>query len=881
MAPALDAAATIGGLLGLGEGVPDGLDRRQRRAARRELRALMRGAKASSREASRALRAARRQDAERTKSIKAQLKERDRELSARTADARRRRDRASDTAGLLGYKLMHADGICEVEDGVFSQTLSLSDISYQSAREDRQRHMFDVMCQVIDYFGSDTMVQFNVVNTPIPSSEVGRRRFFDEEGQPTEAAAQDARAYNRILNDKMREGVSNIRRARYLTYAVAAPSAEAAVPTLARIRSDVANILARIGCVAEVLDGHARLEALHALLDPGTALDFDYDRDVTASSGLSTKDAIAPCSIDFKAGGSDASWYRSGPMCHQVLVMRSFGSECSDRMLSDLADLPIPLNVCWFLQPMDKSKAVNFVKQRLSWIDKEIIEEQQRAARRHYDFTILPAELAWSKEEAAAVLDDLQAKSQRLFTFTGLVHTYAPDKAVLDERVRQVIDTAKTNSVEVQTLDFRQRQAMNSMLPLGHNHVAVSRMFTTAEAAILMPFATQELDQEGGIYAGQNANSNNLVMVNRKALASPVGFICGKTGSGKSFFVKQEVEGTILTSPDDQIILFDRAGEFVPLTEHHGGTHIRFGVDSPVHLNPFDLSTLSHMSAEAQLAFKVDAMLAQAAASAAQSGKGLDEGEQSLISRAVELAFERARGAGGDGAVPLLGDFHAILCDESLCPEPAARRIALRYERFVTGSMSFFNQPSNVDWSQRIVDIDVRELPDSMLVFALIAMCEAARNQMYANFERGVRTWIYIEEIQSLFQYPAVLNYFSRFANEARKFGGIVTGITQSSTAMLESREARDLVLNADYIVLLKQSALDRERWVDFLDLSAQEEGCFDDGADRGCGLLVAGGARVPIRGGFPRGNALYELFSTDPNEAAERAAGKGRGHGA
>ena len=183
--------------------------------------------------------------------------------------------------------------------------------------------------------------------------------------------------------------------------------------------------------------------------------------------------------------------------------------------------------------------------------------------------------------------------------------------------------------------------------------------------------------------------------------------------------------------------------------------------------------------------------------------------------------------------------------------------------------MSFFNAQSNVDWDKRIVDVNLRSLPDSMVVFALINMCEAVRNQMYANHAKGRRTWIYIEEIQSMFAYPTVLSYFSRFANEARKFGGIITGITQNSVAMLENEKARAIVLNADYIMLLKQSPVDRQTWTDLLGLSAEEAGFVDESCKCGDGLLIAGAARVPIKGEFPMGNSLYELFNTDFNEAA------------
>lgn len=179
--------------------------------------------------------------------------------------------------------------------------------------------------------------------------------------------------------------------------------------------------------------------------------------------------------------------------------------------------------------------------------------------------------------------------------------------------------------------------------------------------------------------------------------------------------------------------------------------------------------------------------------------------------------------------------------------------------------MNFFNHQSNVDFNTRIVDFNLKDLPDSMLVFALINVCEAVRNRMYFNAKRNVRTWLYVEEMQSMFAYPTVLNYFSRFSNEGRKFGLLLTGISQNATAMLANEAARNIVLNADFLMLLKQSPLDRMKWAELLNLSEQEEECIDESAEPGDGLLIAGNARVPIRGKFPSGNVLYDLFSTNP----------------
>ena len=83
------------------------------------------------------------------------------------------------------------------------------------------------------------------------------------------------------------------------------------------------------------------------------------------------------------------------------------------------------------------------------------------------------------------------------------------------------------------------------------------------------------------------------------------------------------------------------------------------------------------------------------------------------------------------------------------------------------------------------------------------------------------------------------------------------------------------MVLNSDFILLHKQSPLDRKAWVDLLGLSDEEATYIDESVRPGEGLLVAGAARVPIKDDFPRGE-LYDLFNTKPDEVAEarRAAG-------
>ena len=768
------------------------------------------------------------------------------------------RAQAGEIASYIGYDAIYKDGIAQVEEGLFSQTIEFSDISYQSARRENQQNIFTVLSSLYNYFGADSCVQLTIANVPIPDEEIGKKRFFEASGPDTEKYAKE---YNRILNDKMREGVSNLTRHRYLTYMVGADDVWEAVPKLSRIKGDVIDTLSRIRCEAHALNGTERIEAIQSQLRPKSPFTFDWDK-VSPVSNTRTKDLIAPALIDFKPHGR-ADIFRVDNAYGCVVSIRTFGSMLEDDYLAKIIDLPMPLSVNLHIQPIAQSDALALVKRQLDWMDKEIIDEQMSAVKKGYDYQILPPELRFSKEEAEELLDFLRNKSERLFVYTGLVYTWADSLEELDRRVQQVTSVAQGCTIGLEPLHFRQRQALNSVLPLGDNHVTVSRYLTTGQVAMQMPFASQSLDEAGGGYYGQSKESGNLVLCDRKRLASPMGFVCGKPGSGKSFSVKREITNTVLAHPEDEVVIFDPAGEYGNLVGALGGANVELAPGCSAVLNPLDTADVADRADAAKLAYKTDAVLALSSALMAEGREGLPERDRSIIARCVGEAY---RECARDGRLPTLGDFHAALLAQ---PEPEAADIALRYERYVKGALSFFNHQSNVGFENRITNVDFKDLSQNMRVFGMLTALEAVRNRMYANFERGVTTWLYIDEVQSLFGHPAIISYFSKFWAEGRKFNLICTGITQNSTYMLEHEDARNMVLNSDFVLLHKQSHLDRKSWVDLLALSAQEEGYIDDSIKAGEGLLVAGGVRVPLKDDFPKG-ALYDLFNTKPEEIAQ-----------
>ena len=96
----------------------------------------------------------------------------------------------------------------------------------------------------------------------------------------------------------------------------------------------------------------------------------------------------------------------------------------------------------------------------------------------------------------------------------------------------------------------------------------------------------------------------------------------------------------------------------------------------------------------------------------------------------------------------------------------------------------------------------------------------------------------------------------------------MILDMISTSLQIRQGRVEGNKMVNAK---LINHKLIDRAEWVRLLGLSEQEEEFIDESVEPGDGLLIAGGARVPIRGKFPSGNVLYDLFSTNPNEAADK----------
>ena len=755
----------------------------------------------------------------------------------------------------IPYLRMHPDGICQATDALYTKTIQFQGINYQLAQNEDKTAIFDGWCDFLNYFDSSIRFQFSFLNLSASIEEFEQSILIPNQNDDFDDIREE---YANMLRGQLAKGNNGLTKTKFITFGIEAENLRTAKPRLERIENDLLNSFKRLGVAADPLSGKDRLKLLHSIYHLDGQERFLFDWDWLPLSGLSTKDYIAPASFDF----SESRNFRMGKKNCSVSFLQILAPELNDRMLADFLSMDNSLVVTLHIQSIDQTSAIKTIKRKITDLDRMKIEEQKKAVRSGYDMDIIPSDLATYGGEAKKLLQDLQSHNERMFLVTFLIMNTADGKQQLDNNIFQAQGIAQKYNCQLVRLDFQQESALNSSLPLGHNQIEIQRGLTTSSTAIFVPFTTQELFQREGepLYYGLNALSNNLIMVDRKALKNPNGLILGTPGSGKSFSAKREIANAFLITQDD-ITICDPEGEYYPLVERLQGQVIKISPTSGHYINPMDIN-LNYSEDESPLSLKSDFILSLCELIVG-GREGLQPIEKTVTDRCVRMVYQAYLNEPRPENVPILGDLHRILLEQ---PEKEARLIATALEIYVSGSLNVFNHRTNVNIQNRLVCFDIKELGKQLKKLGMLIVQDQVWGRVTANRAEGRSTRYYIDEFHLLLKEEQTAAYSVEIWKRFRKWGGIPTGITQNVKDLLSSREIENIFENSDFVYMLNQAGGDRQILAKQLNISPHQLSYVTHSGE-GEGLLFYGNVILPFADRFPKDTELYRIMTTKPAE--------------
>ena len=758
----------------------------------------------------------------------------------------------------IPYKEMGRDGICRVQDRLYSKTIRFYDINYQLAQNDDKSAIFENWCDFLNYFDSTIHFQLSFVNHKSNLLEFENVIRIEPQGD----AYDDVRMeYARMLKDQLAKGNNGLMRTKYITFAIEADNILEARPKLERIEADILNNFKVLGVRAYPLNGVERLQILYETFNPEQDAPFTFQYEQLLTTGLSTKDFVAPTSFVFKHGRH----FQMGETLGAASYLQILAPELTDKMLAEFLDMDKNLVVNLHVQSIDQMRAIKLVKGKVTDINRMKIEEQKKAVRSGYDMDIIPSDLMTYGNEAKRLLEDLQSRNERMFLVTVLFLNTAKTRQELDNAVFQTSGIAQKYNCVLRRLDYQQEQGLMSSIPLGLNLVPIKRALTTTSTAIFVPFTTQELFMEGeSLYYGLNALSNNMIMVDRKKLKNPNGLILGTPGSGKSFSAKREISNVFFVTKDD-VIICDPEGEYYPLVHALGGQVIHISPTSHDYINPMDIN-LDYSDDDNPLGFKSDFILSLCELIMG-SRNGIEPEEKSVIDRCLPIVYRKYFEDPVPENMPTLGDLYKTLREQT---EIQAQRIATALEIYVNGSLRVFNHRTNVELDNRIVCFDIKDLGKQLKKLGMLVVQDQVWNRVTLNRYAHKSTRYYVDEFHLLLKEEQTAAYSVEIWKRFRKWGGIPTGITQNIKDLLASREIENIFENSDFIYMLNQAAGDRQILAKQLNISPYQLSYVTNSGE-GEGLLFYGNIIIPFKDRFNKNLKLYSLMTTKPLEVEKR----------
>ena len=742
------------------------------------------------------------------------------------------------------------NGIFEVARNRFSKCYRFQDINYTTTNEIEQIDIFERYCKFLNSLDVSFKITINNKN-----KDMEQVRDFVFLQDMDDGFNHFRKAYNDIMERKIHEGRQGIEQERYLTITIERKNFEEAKAQFATIEASIHKAFNELGAEIVPLTGNERIKVLHDFYHLGEENSFDFDIKTARKVGADFRNDLCNKMMQFYP-----DYFKDEKKFCRALFIKKYPSSLSDRFLNEITSLPVHSITSIDVVPIPKDMTTKVLQKKYLGIESDIIK-QQRVRNKNNDFS---SEISYNKriekKEIEEIMDDVRENDQCLYYVAVTIILMADSKEELDSMTETVETIGKRNSVTIEEHYLKQREALNTALPIGVRQVETMRTMLTQSLAVLMPFNVQELNDGCGCYYGINQVSKNINIGNRKKLINGNGFVFGVPGSGKSHFCKMEL-GQVFLGGEDEIIIIDPMNEYFDIVHTYGGTVVNMSTYTDNYVNPLDMDvwSLDLNDSKGMIREKGEFMLGLCEQC---MGESLNSRQKSIIDRCVrKLYIEIARSR--EKYVPVMSDFYDILMNQ---PEEEAKDIALSLELFVNGSLNIFNHQTNVDVDNRFTVYGIRDLGTELSPITMLVMMESIQNRIIENGKRGIATWLYIDEFHVLLNSEYSAKYLQQLWKKVRKQGGLCTGITQNVVDLLQNYTATTMLANSEFVSLLKQANTDSSKMAEVIGVS-EAQLRFVTNTQSGMGLMKCGNVVIPFDNTIEKGTDLYNLYNTNIHE--------------
>ncbi|MCI7499786.1 MAG: DUF87 domain-containing protein, partial [Oscillospiraceae bacterium] len=787
--------------------------------------------------------------------------------SQKVAKEKEKKDFAKKVLNTIPYKKILSDDIFFLGKKMYSKAYTFDDINFNLSDEEQQYMYLERYIEFLSILDDTVDCQICCWNSQINLDDFKKKTLLPQK-------ADDLFEYryefnSRVLEENIRKGQNAIQKHMYITLTIKAPDEETARRRFKSLDITATNTFNRIGNTnMRVLTSQERVEMLK---------DFFVGTDDMPVPQLTEKDFAkgidklycAPDYFDFKK-----DYFMFNNTYAKTIYIREYPSTATSEILTELLATGIEIMVTTNIETYDSAEARKLVQHQITAIDTDMAKREVKAAQHGNFSNQMPQRIKNQRDAMVSVYDKITMKDQKLFMTNMQILIKAESYEELNNNLEVIESTLKRSGCIKGEMAWEQEHGMCDCLPIGYQRkFGWLRTMPSESVAIFMPFNVKEMQMENSVYYGLNMLSHNIILFDRmKGLVNPSGFVLACPGSGKSFTVKREIVNVFLGYEDADILVIDPEREYWKLAEAFGGEVVKFSNGSKNHINPFDFDF--RLLEDEEIDIIADkCQLLTSFISCMDSKHPLNAQEKSFVDRCVRKAYAKSNVLTtlDPKDMPTLGTFLECMKEENEnINKDMKDKLIITVDMYVNGSAKYFDNQTNVNTKSRFIAYDIRDLNGNLKTQSMLLILDYIWNRLSENRDKGRKTYIYFDEAHLLFQDEYSLDYLRMLWKRARKYGGVLTGITQNVEDLLKDDKSRSMLSNSEFLVLLKQNPTDAAKLQDILHFTDSEIQYVND-TPAGHGILVLGGkTKIPFYDEFPKDTKLYSMMTTNFSETAK-----------
>lgn len=781
---------------------------------------------------------------------------------------------SKDVLGSLPYKKVLDDNLWYLGNKLYSKAYTFDDINFNLADEDEQYAYLERYIDFLNTLDNTIDAQICCWNCKLKIDKFREKTLMKAQDDDYFALRYE---YNtRVLEENIRKGQNAIQKHMCVTLTINAADDESAYRKFKSLDISTTNVFNLIGPAnMRVMTSQERIEVLKDFYI-GTEQDIPAITDEQFEIG-EEKIFCAPDYLEFKR-----DYFLFNNSYARAIFIKDYPQTASSDIIEKLLKTGLEFYITLNISAYDTAKAKKLIQQQITSIDTNMAQRERKASSNGNFASQMPQRIKNQRDSLSNVYDKLDKQDQKLFMCNVIIIIKANSYDELTNNTNIINDVLKTKGCMSGELAYQQEHGMFDGLPCGYQRrVAFKRSMPSESVGILMPFNAKEMQMSNATYYGLNKLSNNMITFDRvTGLKNPSGFFLGCPGTGKSFIGKREMLDVILRNPNADILIIDPESEYQGLVQQLDGTVVRFASGSKTYINPFefDFALLVKDEDDEDYVNIIDQKCALITSfiSCMDEKNPLTAQEKSFVDRCVRKSYLRTGVLDSldKNDMPTLSTFMAVVREETeFVTEEMKNKILLTIDMYVNGSANYFNNPTNVDAQNRIISYDIKDLSGTLKTQGMLLILDYIWNRLSANRYKGRLTYVYIDEIYILFADEYCLDYLRMLWKRARKYGGVLTGITQNVEDVLKDDKSRTMLSNSEFLILLNQNPVDAQRLQKILHFSNQELNYLND-VPAGHGVIVIGSGgkvKIPFYDEFPKDTELYKKMSTNFSEIAKQ----------